>query len=71
MKSTEFFEAYSYLPIEGIISPNMAHFLYNYVKQNAYRLSVLENMDKDMQDITLREYHGVFDDTQAFGDFSK
>jgi len=71
MRSVEFFKAYSYLPIEGIISPKMAHFLYQYVKQNAYRLSVLENMDKDMNDPILREFHGIFDDSQAPGDFSK
>jgi len=69
--AAKFFKENHWVKIENVIDKKVADFLYEYVKLEAYRLSVIEHViDKNAPDYD-KSVWGHFDDPQAVGDFSR
>ena len=68
------FKEQGYIKVENFISKDMANYFYTYVKQQALNTSLLQEMyGQELWDKFFPLYGsvGVFDDTQAFGDYSR
>ena len=66
--AVEFFKKNSYVKIENLIAKNIVDFLYEYVKLQAIRLDVVENLPNKNSYGT--NDFGTFKDLQAPGNFS-
>jgi hypothetical protein len=68
--SVKFFKKNSYVKIENLVAKNICEFLYEYVKLEAIRLNIIQNIKPSNNEI-LEKFFGTFTDHQAVGDFSK
>ena len=70
----EQFKKNSYIKIENFISKEMSDYFYTYIKQQALNTALLQEMyGQELWDKFFPLYGsvGVFDDTQALGDYSR
>ena len=70
-QSAKFFQNNHWVKIENVIDQKLAHFLYQYIKLEAIRLTTIEHTIDRTQDDYDKSLWGEFNDTQAPGDFSK